>query len=50
MDERYSPVRLLLITMAGIFLAEIVAMIAIAQLPFMHYAVQTILDSLIMSY
>ena len=45
---RVSPVSMLAITIAGIFLAEVIAMILIRLLPDISFALQTLLDALIM--
>ena len=49
-DRKYiPPLRVFLITIAAIFLAEVFAMLVIARLPAMPYALETIVDGLIIT-
>jgi PAS domain S-box-containing protein len=47
-QTRFSPVQFLIITIGGIFLAEIIAMIVIYGLPHLPYYLQSLIDACIM--
>ncbi|MEW6400304.1 MAG: PAS domain S-box protein [Chloroflexota bacterium] len=47
-EKLFSPVRFLIITIGGIFLAEIAAMIVITPFQNLPYAVQTLIDATVM--